>query len=765
MINSDSDSDSDALKLESDPSNVSVFLLIQLLILTLVASFVLKKFRIKVVHETLVGLVLGMIVGLMSVGKLSVAFDNRYFFNLLLPPIILQSGWEMEVSSFLFYFWRIMLFAFLGTFISSFIVGYFMYLLVMTGSLNLTIIECFMYGSILSSTDPVTVLAMLKNLSLDKSLYAVIFGESVLNDAVSIVLYQTLESFRGHPITGESIGKALLHFLYSFATSFLLGVGVALSCAFIIGRVLKGIGSSQYGTLETCVVALIAYSSYFLSNALELSGIVSLLFCGITLKHYVQPTLSRRTKRTLGSLFQLTSQLSETFIFLYLGITLFASSYRGNTESTNDTSKGNDIDGGLINNGDVQVMVWKPAEIFLCFIGVLTARAVVFPLSWMVNFYRNSRKVGIYRASKDGFQWTMVTYRWLRSRVSGRSNSSVILPQQHSDTNGQQQQQQQLNLRAAIPMAHQIILWFAGLRGAIAFALSMDMKPSQIPLTVNGTASNSTLMKDRTPVEEIRTTTLAVCVLSILILGGSIGFVVRWISENDRRQMRRPSIGFLNQNHSNNNNNDNEIDGNNDNDYYGDDNDEDEDTYRYERDLKWLKWIDDKIMRPIFVGKPIKYSRSQEDLDELEMESQDSGSNENIEQQTKRKGSTFHNDQSSLLGGIYHANDLQETKLKPSMSAQLGLFSGLKDFDNQGDINAKQANGQGNSQSDAHHSSSKSNSKSENMNRTDSVQSLGTVRRKSGMSQYFQSQQQQESPYDQYKPNFGFASDDDTSAN
>ncbi|KAI3643492.1 hypothetical protein MP228_013047 [Amoeboaphelidium protococcarum] len=756
MTNSDSDSDSDALKLESDPSNVSVFLLIQLLILTLVASFVLKKFRIKVVHETLVGLVLGMIVGLISVGKLSVAFDNRYFFNLLLPPIILQSGWEMEVSSFLFYFWRIMLFAFLGTFISAFIVGYFMYLLVMTGSLNLTIIECFMYGSILSSTDPVTVLAMLKNLSLDKSLYAVIFGESVLNDAVSIVLYQTLESFRGHPITGESIGKALLHFLYSFATSFLLGVGVALSCAFIIGRVLKGIGSSQYGTLETCIVALIAYSSYFLSNALELSGIVSLLFCGITLKHYVQPTLSRRTKRTLGSLFQLTSQLSETFIFIYLGITLFASSYRGNSESNNDASgKGNDADGGLINNGDVQVMVWKPAEIFLCFIGVLTARAVVFPLSWLVNFYRSSRKVGIYRASKDGFQWAMVTFKWLRSRVSGRSNSSVILPQQLSDTNGQQQQQP--NIRAAIPMAHQIILWFAGLRGAIAFALSMDMKPSQIPLTVNGTATNSTLMKDRTPVEEIRTTTLAVCVLSILILGGSIGFVVRWISENDRRQMRRPSNGLPD-------NNDNEIDGNYDNNDYGDEQDKDEDTYKYERDLKWLTWIDDKIMRPIFVGKPIKYSRSQEDLDELEMESQDGGSNENIEQQAKRKGSTFHNDQSSLLGGTYHANDLQETKLKPSMSAQLGLFSGLKDFDNE-QGNTEQSYGQGNNQSDAHHSNNGNSSKNENMNRTDSVQSLGTVRRKSGMSQYFQSQQQQESPYDQYKPNFGFASDDDTSAN
>jgi sodium/hydrogen exchanger-like protein 6/7 len=90
--------------------------------------------------------------------------------------------------------------------LSSVVIGALIYLLVLTGAyaLKLSAIECFMFGSILSSTDPgtlkidrlcdyyvaVTVLAIFKSLRVDPQLYAVIFGESMLNDAVALVLYR-----------------------------------------------------------------------------------------------------------------------------------------------------------------------------------------------------------------------------------------------------------------------------------------------------------------------------------------------------------------------------------------------------------------------------------------------------------------------------------------------------------------------------------------------------------------------------------------------
>jgi sodium/hydrogen exchanger-like protein 6/7 len=57
-------------------------------------------------------------------------------------------------------------------------------------SLDLDLVECLKFGSTLSATDPVTILAIFNQYKVDPKLYTVIFGESLLNDAVSIVLYE-----------------------------------------------------------------------------------------------------------------------------------------------------------------------------------------------------------------------------------------------------------------------------------------------------------------------------------------------------------------------------------------------------------------------------------------------------------------------------------------------------------------------------------------------------------------------------------------------
>lgn len=89
------------------------------------------------------------------------------------------------------------------------------------------------------------------------------------------------------------------------------------------------------------------------------SGIVSLLFCGITLKHYAYYNMSRRTQLTTKFIFQILAQLSENFIFIYLGLTLF-------TETD---------------------LVFKPLFILVTVVGICGARwLAVFPLSKAINY-------------------------------------------------------------------------------------------------------------------------------------------------------------------------------------------------------------------------------------------------------------------------------------------------------------------------------------------------------------------------------------------
>lgn len=130
---------------------------------------------------------------------------------------------------------------------------------------------------------------------------------------------RTLSQFHGEDIYLSSLFHGVGIFLFSFFFSMALGVAFGLACS--LG--LKHSHLATYPQIESCLVALVAYTSYFFSNGMSMSGIVSLLFCGITLKHYAYHTMSKRTQRTTKYMFAVAAQLSENFIFIYLGLSLF----------------------------------------------------------------------------------------------------------------------------------------------------------------------------------------------------------------------------------------------------------------------------------------------------------------------------------------------------------------------------------------------------------------------------------------------------------
>ena len=179
--------------------------------------------------------------------------------------------------------------------------------------------ECILVGSILSSTDPVSILSIFQQLNVDPKLYSLIFGESILNDSVAIVLFNVLRKMKSQPFYLSSVFIALASFVTSFLGSLIIGVIFGLLSALMLKYTLL----MRYSSLETSLLLLLAYASYLLSNAIELSGIVSLLFCGITMKHYTFDNMSYTTQQTTKYMFRVLSQLTENFIFIYLGVAIF----------------------------------------------------------------------------------------------------------------------------------------------------------------------------------------------------------------------------------------------------------------------------------------------------------------------------------------------------------------------------------------------------------------------------------------------------------
>lgn len=207
----------------------------------------------------------------------NVSFDYQMFFNLLLPPIILASGYELHQGNFFRNIGSILTFAFAGTFISALVLGVILFIWTRMNldGVSINFVEAMSVGATLSATDPVTILAIFNTYKVDPKLYTVIFGESILNDAIAIVLFETAQKYKEGTANGankhltplalfESIGIFLFVFFGSLAIGLLIGMVTSLLLKFTYIR--------RFPKTESCIIVLIAYAAYFFSNAIHMSG-------------------------------------------------------------------------------------------------------------------------------------------------------------------------------------------------------------------------------------------------------------------------------------------------------------------------------------------------------------------------------------------------------------------------------------------------------------------------------------------------------------
>ncbi|XP_048235002.1 sodium/hydrogen exchanger 6 isoform X3 [Ricinus communis] len=158
---------------------------------------------------------------------------------------------------------------------------------------------------------------VLKELGTDMNLYALVFGESVLNDAMAISLYRTMSLVKSHASSGSNFFMLIVRFLETFVGSMSAGVGVGFISALLFKY--AGLEIDNLQNLECCLFVLFPYFSYMLAEGLGLSGIVSILFTGIVMKHYSYSNLSENSQRFVSAFFHLISSLAETFVFIYMG--------------------------------------------------------------------------------------------------------------------------------------------------------------------------------------------------------------------------------------------------------------------------------------------------------------------------------------------------------------------------------------------------------------------------------------------------------------
>ena len=253
------------------------------------------------------------------------SFSPTIFFKVLLPPIIFNSGFQLKREVFFRHIVPISLFACVGTAISTVVVTFLLELVKsfgLLGEFKPRFTELLTFGALISATDPVSTLAVFQAKKVDPQLFYLVFGESVLNDAVGLVLFKTCSELVGNEDNLEKVFQAIVDFLLSFTIGFVGGMVLGLVAGIASAFFLKKVDMRHTPLLELCLFFLIMYLPFFCAESLELSGIVTILFTGISAQRYATHNLSETTEEAVDKLFRMWAHLAETSIFLELGLSV-----------------------------------------------------------------------------------------------------------------------------------------------------------------------------------------------------------------------------------------------------------------------------------------------------------------------------------------------------------------------------------------------------------------------------------------------------------
>ncbi|XP_038652711.1 sodium/hydrogen exchanger 3 isoform X2 [Scyliorhinus canicula] len=317
-----------------------------------------------VVPESALLIVLGLILGGIvwaADHTASFTLTPTVFFFYLLPPIVLDAGYFMPNRHFFGNLGTILMYAVIGTVWNAATTGLSLYGVFKSGimgDLDAGLLEFLLFGSLIAAVDPVAVLAVFEEVHVNEVLFIIVFGESLLNDAVTVVLYNVFKSFV--EVGAENVeGLDYFKGIVSFFVVSLGGTAVGILFAFILSLITRF--TKHVRVIEPGFVFIISYLSYLTAEMLSLSAILAITFCGICCQKYVKANLCEQSITTVRYAMKMLASGAETIIFMFLGI------------SAVDTEK----------------WTWNTAFILLTLVFISVYRIIgVILQTWILNHYR-----------------------------------------------------------------------------------------------------------------------------------------------------------------------------------------------------------------------------------------------------------------------------------------------------------------------------------------------------------------------------------------
>jgi len=226
---------------------------------------------------------------------------------LFLPALLFESGINIHVRQLRENLGSITLLAVAGVLAATLITAYALHWIV-----GLPLMSALLFGALISATDPISVLALFKDLGVSKRLAVIIEGESLFNDGTSVVIFQII-------VAGLASGDfSVFDGIRRFLLVVLGGAALGLGLGYLNSRITQQVDDPR---IEITLTTILAYSSYLIAEHLGVSGVIATVAAGLMVGNFgAEVGMRPRTRVALWSFWEYVSFVVNSLVFLLIGI-------------------------------------------------------------------------------------------------------------------------------------------------------------------------------------------------------------------------------------------------------------------------------------------------------------------------------------------------------------------------------------------------------------------------------------------------------------
>jgi CPA1 family monovalent cation:H+ antiporter len=246
----------------------------------------------------------------------SINFDKTLMVGML-GFMLFAGALHLNINDLLAHKWKIGFFATVGLIISTFMVGSSIYFVLKAVGLEMGYIYCLLFGAIVSPTDPIAVLGILREARTPKAMEISITGESLFNDGIAVVVFIILHGIA----TGEH-SASMREVSVLFVKETIGGFAFGLAVGWLAYRILKTLDNYQ---VEILVTLALVTGGYALALSMHTSGPIAIVVAGLMVGNVGRKfAMSDRTRERLDTFWELIDEILNSILFVLIGLELLA---------------------------------------------------------------------------------------------------------------------------------------------------------------------------------------------------------------------------------------------------------------------------------------------------------------------------------------------------------------------------------------------------------------------------------------------------------